>query len=221
MERPGDGGAAAGAQGASGVQALIDRLEREGIDAGRAAAERIVADAEARATFIVDGAREEAERIRREAEVARRQSEAIARDALGNALRDAQLALRNEIAAQMREQFAALAGTVLADVDFVERLILALAARERPLCDAAADLEVLLGGTPDTSPALDDLVRGLAARGLRKGVRLLAGDGARGIRVRLTDEAVELDFTEEAIAELLFTLLQPRVRALLEGRAGP
>ena len=44
--------------------------------------------------------------------------------------------------------------------------------------------------------------------------------GGRGIRVRLLDDDLEIDLTDEAIAELLLEHLQPRFRAVLTGMVG-
>ncbi|WP_286019002.1 hypothetical protein, partial [Candidatus Venteria ishoeyi] len=51
----------------SGVEELLQRLRDEGVANGRAQAERIVQDAEARAAWILEQAKDEAERMRREA----------------------------------------------------------------------------------------------------------------------------------------------------------
>lgn len=48
---------------ASGVQALIERLRQEGVDAGRSEAEKLVEEAESRAKWIVSQAQEEADRL--------------------------------------------------------------------------------------------------------------------------------------------------------------
>mgnify|MGYP002700791796 CR=1 FL=1 len=50
-----------------GVQSLIDRLHEDGVNQGRGAGKKIVAEAESRAEWILQQANEEAQRIRDEA----------------------------------------------------------------------------------------------------------------------------------------------------------
>ena len=53
---------------------------------------------------------------------------------------------------------------------------------------------------------------------LRQGVTLSSSPNVKaGIKVRLTDKGIDLDLSDNAIADLLMQHLQPRFRALLEG----
>jgi V/A-type H+-transporting ATPase subunit E len=49
---------------ASGVEALLNRLREEGVASGQARAEKIVAEAERRAKWLVDQAQQESESLR-------------------------------------------------------------------------------------------------------------------------------------------------------------
>jgi V/A-type H+-transporting ATPase subunit E len=53
---------------------------------------------------------------------------------------------------------------------------------------------------------------------LREGVTFAVGEAEqRGIRVRLVGQDLEVELTDETVARLLLTHLQPRFRALVEG----
>ena len=53
---------------------------------------------------------------------------------------------------------------------------------------------------------------------LRDGLELgTREDTSAGIRIQLLDENVEIELTDEAIAELLLRHLVPRFRAIMEG----
>jgi V/A-type H+-transporting ATPase subunit E len=53
---------------------------------------------------------------------------------------------------------------------------------------------------------------------LRDGMSFgVADDGEAGIRVRLVDDDVQVDFTESALSGLLLRHMLPRFRALLRG----
>ena len=58
----------------------------------------------------------------------------------------------------------------------------------------------------------------IAANLLREGVRFeVADDIDAGLLVRLVDDAMVIDFTDETVTALLLEHLQPRFRALLQG----
>jgi len=75
----------------SGVEALIQRLRDEGVESGRAQAEKIVADAETRAGWILKQAEEDAGRLRKQAREEAERLERSGREALNAAARDALL----------------------------------------------------------------------------------------------------------------------------------
>jgi V/A-type H+-transporting ATPase subunit E len=215
-----------------GVEALISRLRDQGVSAGRAEAERMLADAETKARAIVqnadaearkkiDGAQAESERLRRAGE-----------DALRAAVRDTVLDLKGRLATRFAEDVAKTVATAMRDDALLEKMILAVASRARKdgAVDKAAKLEVVL---PRSAVGLDDLRRqpeelkkgtlthfavAMAGEMLREGVNFSrAEDGSEGIRVALLDRGVSIDLTDKAVADLLLVHLQPRFRALLEG----
>ena len=68
---------------------------------------------------------------------------------------------------------------------------------------------------------LSEYAKAIASAAWREGVVVKTmEDGGRGIRVRLLDDDLEIDLTDEAIAELLLKHLQPRFRAVLTGMIG-
>ncbi|MCO6439541.1 MAG: hypothetical protein J5I81_00340 [Nitrococcus mobilis] len=216
----------------SGVEALIDRLVQDGVEEGRARAQEIVQSAERRADWLLKQAREEAERIRararEDAERLRRSTE----EALHVAARDTVLELNNTLVRGFTEQLRRLIASELDVEAFLRQLILEVAgrAREQGGLDKEERVEVVL---PTDVVGLEDLRRdpeelragtltyfaaALGRERLREGVAFSAGEpGMRGIRIRLAEQDVEIDLTEEAVMELLLQHLQPRFRALLEG----
>lgn len=214
-----------------GVEALIERLREEGVAAGRAEADRIVREAEERAARIVADAEREA-KTRREA--ARKESEsyrAAGEAALKAAMRDAILTMKGELMERFGENVKRFVGRDLADPELLRTLVLEVAGRVRPTVEAAdGPVEVLL---PEKAAGLEELRRdpqelqegkltslvlGLTRELLREGVVIATSEEVPGgIRVRIVEEGVELDVTEEAVAALLLKHLQPRFRAILEG----
>lgn len=217
---------------ASGIEELIGRLRREGVEEGEAEASRMLADAEtkardilqkaeAKATAMRDAARDEADRTRKSGE-----------EALRAAMRDAVLELKDDLARRFAEQVGGTVSDMTRDDEMLKAMILAVAARARTDsgAEAAKEMEVIL---PRSAVGLDQLrknpeelkegtlshfVASEAREMLREGITLSrAEDDAAGLRLVLKDNGMEVDLTDRAVASVILRHLQPRFRALLEG----
>lgn len=210
----------------AGVQDFIARIRMEGALAGRAEAERVVADARAQAAELVAKAQRDADelraRAREEAERLREAGEA----AVGLAFRDAVLRLKEELRLAFAKRLRRLVGRELEDRDLLQKLVLAVAGQVARELEPGELGQILLApasaatrGEGAHREPLDDLVRGIADGMLREGVTLAAGAPGRGagIRLRLAEDHAEVDLTEEAVTRLLLSRLIPRFQALLEG----
>lgn len=215
----------------SGVEALIERLRQQGVDAGRSAKEEIVAEGEREAERIVKAAREKASALVEDARQEAERLKASGEDALKVAVRDTVLRMRETLRKRLEGQVRKLVAEQLVDQEFLRKLILEVArkARTDSGADDAENIEVLL---PAEAVGLDELQRDpkelesrlsrfakeIASATWREGVSIGALEaGDRGIRVRLKDEELELDLSDKAIADLLLEHLQPRFRAVMEG----
>ena len=213
-----------------GVEELIDRLRDEGVKAGRSEAERIVADAEARARWLIGQAQDEAANLVNKARAEAKALTASADDALQVAARDMLLSLRERLTHRFAGEVRRLVGEQMQDTALLKRLILEIAADQRESIDEDQDVEVLL---PKKALELDELrkdpgelqegeltsfVHGVTDGMLREGIVFrIADDDAEGITARLVDDEINVEVTAEAVTTLLLEHLQPRFRALLEG----
>lgn len=217
---------------AQGVDALIARLREEGVEAGRAEAQRIVEDAERRRREILEAAEAEARQRKADARQEVEQMKATADQALHAAARDTVLSLRQQMVRRFSEDVRRLVSHEMREEDVFRRLILTVAGRAREALDAAGDgeIEVVL---PRRPPGLEEmrqdprrlqqdeltrLVLSMTGDMLREGVTFrVREDGGEGIRVVARESGLEFDLTDKALAELLLQHLQPRFQALLEG----
>lgn len=212
-----------------GVDELIERLRRRGIDAGREEADQLVAEARARAREITEEARREAERIRARVEAELHAERAAAEAALDLAKRNALLTLGDLLMREIAERLRVLVAGELDDHEFLRRLILALAGRARdelPGDEARAviDLPAALFADADATDTRDterEMIRPfilkLTRDLLREGVELRPAGIEAGFTMTLEGEAVRVDFTEEALNRLLAHHLTPRFRRLFRG----
>ena len=219
-------------QVSAGIDALIKRLKQEGVDEGRATADKLVDDAEARAREILtkaeataksrtDAATQEADNLRRGGEAA-----------LKVAMRDAVLELKEGLTTRFARQVQEVVAKLSTDEEMLKKMILAVASRARGEAgiDDAKELDIIL---PRTVVGVDELRRkpqelregslsqfalAAAADMLRAGVSFArSGGDAGGIRIVLKDDGLVVDLTDAAVAEVILRHLQPRFRALLEG----
>ena len=216
----------------SGVEQLISRLRDDGVRQGREEAQRIVEDAEHRATWLMEQAREQADELiakaREESERLRRSGE----EALQIAARDAVLNMKGFLSERFAVEVRRLVGEQLRDEELLRQMILEIAGRVRDDLglEQARQMEVLLPRDvigldelrhhPETlkEGTLSHFVLAVAQSLLRDGVTFSNGKpGQCGICLRLTGQDLEVELTDEAVAKLLLAHLQPRFRALLEG----
>ncbi len=214
----------------SGVEALIERLRNEGVESGRAQAQKIVADAETRAKWLLQQAEEEAKGMRKAAREEAERLQRSGREALHAAARDALLTLKAQLNQRFTGEVRRLVGGETRKKEILEKMILEVAGQAREDAEKAETAKVLLPreviGLEELSRNPEELEQGelthfvrlINGKLLREGVTLgVADDEGGGLRVQLTDEGVVLDLRDEAIADVLLQHLQPRFRALLEG----
>ena len=211
----------------SGVQELIDRLSQEGVAEGQQRAEQIVAEARATANNIVESARGEANSLLKNAKEDAEQFQAAAEEALRLAARDAVRDFGARIHDGLRLRLQELVQHQMKDSEVLRRMILAITSKATEGLDDE-QLEILLpadspteeeirksidAGNPD---ALTEYMQGVVGDRIREGARVKLGSRANaGLTVRVVNQNVEIDLTDEAITELLAKHLLPRYRAIM------
>ena len=226
-----------------GVQSLIDRLHDDGVNQGKSAGKKIVAEAESRAEWILQQAEEEAIRIRDVAEKEARFITESGAGALEMAYRDIFISLKNNLLDQFSSRIQSVVSIALSDEGLLKSMILEISngvvtdakGSEKPEGDADNDVDVELL-LPKEIIGLEDLRKNpnqlkdspllafIATQTmlmLENGVTIGAGDHHEsGIVVRMNKGEVELELTDKALSRLLLQHLQPRFRALIEGIVG-
>ena len=217
-------------QAASGVQALIDQIREKGVNEGKVKGSRIVNDAEQRAEWIIKQAKEEAEAIKQEAEQNARFVKNAGKEALGLALRDIKLKLKDELSIQFSEQLRKLVKKELQDPSTLKALLISavskayipdegvtivLPDRVKGVNELREDPKSLEEGV------LVEFVSDTAKKMLTKGVEIrLDNTLDNGLIFLLNDGDVSVDVTEKSLSAMLLQHLQPRFRAILEGVVG-
>lgn len=217
-----------------GVDELIARLRDEGVNQGEQQAKTLVDEAKKQAHSIIEQANKEALSIR---ETARKEADdfkAAGESAIKTAMRDMVLQLKLDLTHEFSEDLKRLVSHQLQQPEILTQMILELVgrvARDTGL-DKQKSVELVL---PEQVIGLEELrndpealasgkamefVFGLTRTMLQEGVEFQVDDSGEmdaGIRVKLSNDNLELDLTERAVADILLQHLQPRFRAILEG----
>lgn len=216
----------------SGVENLIQRLREQGVEAGQSSAEKIVLDAQKRAAWIVEEAELEAKQLITDAKIKADAHQKSGEDALKLAMRDVLLKLRDTLLESFSQDVQRVVGQKMEQEAFLERLILQLAGKVREQLDLESRDEVSLF-LPNNPVGVDELknnpeelkqgtlthfTASIAADMLREGVSIYANNDINsGLLIRLKEEGMAVEFTDETLSALLLEHLQPRFRALLQG----
>lgn len=189
------------------LQQLLEKIRHEGVDKAKADADKILADARARAKAVTDQAEADAEKARAEA---RRDAEAFGRRAeatIRQAARDTVLSVEQAVTGLLTALLRKGVDAAMDDPAVVPGL-------------AEAAVRSYLGGGGGVEVAAADRLAGALRARLAslagKGVTVVTDESAgTGFRVRLEGGRVEHSFTGAAVAEALAARLRPRLAALV------
>ena len=116
----------------AGVETLIGRLRDDGIAQGRAQAEALVSAAQQQAAEIVAAGKREAEALSAKAKEDAAKLKAAGEDAIRLAMRDTLLSMQGDLLKEFVDRLRRLVKGVLADPEFLQRVILEVAGRSAP-----------------------------------------------------------------------------------------
>ena len=196
------------------IETFIDRLQSDGVEAGRAAAEKIRAEAEAEARQIVEQAEQKAKRRIEEAEAESEKIRQRTETELRLAARDAVSGLQESLVRALRGVLSGAVREKLQETEFLAQLL-----REIVMQYVAADLE----GEPSieinvSEPMRHQLIQ-WAIKTLHKdlttktNLELHGTLGGPGFELTVADGTIEV--TVESVVEVLAGLVGPEVRRLV------
>lgn len=212
----------------SGVEDLIGRLREQGVEAGKAQADELMEQTRLRAEQRLDDARRQADAILQKAREEASQTKRAGEEAVQLAVRDAMLRLKSEMVEQFADRVRRLVTKELDDSDFLKQMILEISRRSAPpvgqlakllLPEDVVGLEQLRRDPEEVKEGtLSHFVATVTKDMLREGLEIgTRDDQVAGIRIRLQEEDIEIELTDQAIADLLLRHLVPRFRAIMEG----
>ncbi len=184
------------------LQSLLEKINREGVEKAKAEADRIVAEAKAKAAEIVKSANEESARAKAEAEKAASDYAARAAETVAQAARDTIIKVESSVTAMLEKLLAKDVDRALGD----EKTAVALVAEA--VKGIAGEAEVAANAK---------LAAALKAQLAAQGRVSVVTDESLGTGFSVKTEAgrVEHDFTGAAISAELAKRLRPDLAKLL------
>lgn len=192
------------------LDSLIEKIKKEGIDEGQKTAEEIIQTAKKEAKNIVNNAKKEAEKIVVDGTKKADQLRINAESDIKQAARDVELLLKEKIVTIFDNVFKKEVAKSLKP-EFAAELIKQIVAGW--VKDNSAEIFI---NEKDKDQLENLLFKGVKSE-LKNQVFLRASkDISTGFRIGLKDDQVYYDFTETAFAEVLKTLINPKLKEILD-----
>ena len=195
------------------LQALLDRIQSDGVGRANEMADAIVSKAEKTAAAKIAEAERRCAEMRKEAEadaeVFRHRSE----QAVKQAARDVVIDVGQSVQQTLERVLLKNVDDAL-DGDFLQKLLAQIVSAATSAEDAQGGIEVRVA--PEQAEKLSAYARGKLAEAVRGGLAIAPDRDVRaGMRVMLAGGRVEHDFTDTAIMEAMSRILRPALAKLI------
>lgn len=202
------------------IESFVAKLQAEGVEAGRQAAENLRAEAKKQAEQVIKEAEQQAAKT---IQAAQRQADSLldlAKGELNLAARDVVLSLRAALGRSLTAILTAEARDTLSDSDFLANTL-----HDLILTYAKADIDrsgrIEVNVSPELQAkladwAIEEISRKAAEAGMS--VDLKGTLSSAGFEYTISDATVEV--TPESVVETLSELVSPRLREVIETAAG-
>ena len=195
------------------LQALIDQIKKDGVDAAVTEAEAVLNAAKAEAEKIISDAKAEAEKILINAKNENDRMVKSSEDAIRQAGRNLLISFRESVA---KEANAIIAGNVTAAYSAEGLTQLVMKAVEGWTAKPDAEDITVIMNSEDLKSMEETLLAGLKEK-MIKGVTLKANDNFDGgFRIAVNEGGAYYDYSAEAVVDMLSNYLSPKVTALLK-----
>ena len=195
------------------LQALIDQIKKDGVEAAVTEAESVLNAAKAEAEKIISDAKAQAEKYLLDAKNENEKMVKSSEDAIRQAGRNLLISFRESVSKELNAIVSENVTAVYSSDAFAKLIVNAVEGWvAKP---DAEDISVVLNSA-DLKSLEETLVAGLKDK-LGKGVTLKANDNFDGgFRIAVNNGGAYYDYSAEAVVEMLSSYLSPKVTALLK-----
>ena len=195
------------------LQALIDQIKKDGVEAAVTEAESVLNAAKAEAEKIISDAKAQAEKYLLDAKNENEKMVKSSEDAIRQAGRNLLISFRESVSKELNAIVSENVTAVYSSDAFAKLIVNAVEGWvAKP---DAEDISVVLNSA-DLKSLEETLVAGLKDK-LGKGVTLKANDNFDGgFRIAVNNGGAYYDYSAEAVVDMLSNYLSPKVTALLK-----
>ncbi len=195
------------------LQELIERINREGVEAADSKGKEIVAAAEEKAAKIVSDARTAAENLTKNAESEAKKLQENAEKAIRQSFRNIMLSLQDEIRKYFDRIFNAEIGGALT-TDKLGEVILAVGKRCADQISGDKDVEVML--SPDDAKKLAESLIARFKEETGKGLKIKPVPSVdAGFMISFDGGESSYDFTDQGLQQLLSTYISTQLKKII------
>jgi len=195
------------------LQALIDQIKRDGVEAAAVEAESVLKAAKAEAEKIIADAKSEAEKILINAKNENDRMVKSSEDAIRQAGRNLLISFRESVTKELKAIVSENVTAVYSSESFAQLVVKAVEGwANKPDAD---DISVILN-SEDLKALEDTMLAGLKEK-MTKGITLKANDNFDGgFRIAVNNGGAYYDYSSEAVVDMLSNYLSPKVTAILK-----
>lgn len=194
------------------LQGLLNKIQAEGLEKAESERARLVAEAKTQAESIIADAKAQADKIRKDAEADAEASRKKADAAVRQAARDVIISLKDDLQEKLRavvREASAQAMTPEAMAGLIAKIA------EQFAQNAASGAEIILSAR-EREDAAQKLI-GCLPSALAKDASVQLGRGfAAGFKIGFNNSEVFLDFSDEALADVICEFVGPKLAAVIK-----
>ena len=196
------------------IESFVEKLQQDGVEAGKAEAAQIVADARGESDRIIADARKQAERIAADAQAEAKRATEQGRNELQLAARDVFNRLRTELANAIGEVLKRSSGQALSDGDFLAGLIHnVVGAYAKQDAEGIWPIEMKIG-SDDAEKLIAGALAELAGESPDAKLTLAGRLKSAGFEYTVSGGTVEV--TDASVATALSEMIAPQLREFLQ-----
>jgi len=197
------------------LQGLLDRIQNEGLRKADDEKTRIINQAKSDAAGMVADAKSQAEIIIKNAENNAASMRAKAEDAIRQAARDVLIALKADILTRLQAVAKECVGSAMTP-ELMGQIILEMA-KGYYSRNVSGDKNIELILSQEDASKMDALLKGALLASLQAKPQISVGrDFGAGLQIGFSGSDVFLDFSDEALSEIICGFTGPKLAAILK-----
>jgi len=196
------------------LENLIEKIKSDGVEQAKQMADEILRKAKEESDSILEDSRKNARKIIENAQKEAAVFEEKSKLAIQRAARDTELLVKEKLTDLFNRVFKKEVSKALAP-EFLQKLIFQMVGK----WDHKTQTEIVLN--EEDKSTLETLLFSSLKKELRDTISIKVSDNvSSGFRIRLENEHLYYDFSDESIADILKSFLNPRLKEIMDEKNG-